>query len=160
MADFIGSGNPQKMIDSFSHAIDYATQPTNDDWKRVYDRSTSFSVATSNGVADTNAQNLAKDFIPQVKNSTTADKKFDLNAGYIECAVRITNVGSSAATLHTPTFALYFVGDNKSSQFQKSCTIVISGTTDLGIIRNILPRVESNKCSGIFVEVSVLFVNT
>jgi hypothetical protein len=118
MADFITSGNPQKMINSFSNAIDYAIQPTNDDWKRVYNRSTSLSATTSNGVTTTSAQNVAKDFINQVKNSTTAEKKFDLNAGYIECAIRITNIGSTAVTLRNPTFALYFVGDNNQLSMQ------------------------------------------
>lgn len=118
MANFITSGNPQTMIDSFSNAIDYAIQPTNDDWKRVYNRSTSLAATTSNGMTTNSAQNIAKDFINQVKNSTTSEKKFDLNAGYIECAIRITNIGSTAATLHNPTFALYFVGDNNQLSMQ------------------------------------------
>src|SRR6202000_1785963 len=52
---------------------------------------------------------LAQSFLQQVQQHTTSTVKYDVNGGYIELALRVTNIGSGAVTIRNPTFAVYFL---------------------------------------------------
>ncbi len=102
------TGDPSAFMKSWGNMIGYAVQPTTDDYKTIY--------TLSNGTNQTqaNTTKAAQDFITQVKNTTNATVTYDINGGYIQLAIRITNIGSQGVTLVNPTFALYFVAADHS----------------------------------------------
>src|ERR1700722_19388076 len=108
------SGDYSKMVNWVGGGLDAAVQPNNDDWKSVY------TGTRASGQQQSNASSLIQEFEQQVQQQTSSTVKFDLNGGYIQLALRITNTGSAGVSLRDPIFTLYFLSSEKVPILQGS----------------------------------------